>query len=128
MAIPLLVALLVAGPALAQDGPPRRSSQRRPSNDRVLDTSNLHEGRSLTGIESLTVYDDEGTELPLAEVLSGSDTVLVRGCLTCPVFLRVYSEIEALARDYAPKGVRFRYLYGSLAHPENNGYVQPFAL
>jgi hypothetical protein len=31
-------------------------------------------------------------------------------------------------RDYSPKGVRFYYIYKSLAHPETNGYVQPFTL
>jgi len=31
-------------------------------------------------------------------------------------------------RDYAPKGVKFYYIYKALAHPENDGYVQPFTL
>lgn len=31
-------------------------------------------------------------------------------------------------RDYAPKGVLFFYLYKTLAHPEHNGYVNPFTL
>ena len=31
-------------------------------------------------------------------------------------------------RDYAPKGVRFAYLYKALAHPELNGYVNPATL
>ncbi len=31
-------------------------------------------------------------------------------------------------RDYAPKGVRFYYIYKSLAHPETNGYVTPYTL
>ena len=31
-------------------------------------------------------------------------------------------------RDYAPKGVKFYYIYKSLAHPELNGYVQPLTL
>ena len=31
-------------------------------------------------------------------------------------------------RDYAPKGVRFVYLYKALAHPELNGYVNPVTL
>ena len=30
--------------------------------------------------------------------------------------------------DYAPKGVQFYYLYKALAHPEYNGYLQPFTL
>ncbi len=28
-------------------------------------------------------------------------------------------------RDYAPKGVQFHFVYKTLAHPENNGYVNP---
>jgi len=31
-------------------------------------------------------------------------------------------------RDYAPKGVKFFYIYKALAHPETNGYVAPFDL
>ena len=33
-----------------------------------------------------------------------------------------------MARDYAPRGVRFYYIYKALAHPEHDGYVQPFTL
>ena len=36
--------------------------------------------------------------------------------------------MEAVYTDYAPKGVKFYYLYKTLAHPENNGYVQPITL
>ena len=37
------------------------------------------------------------------------------------------SGLEAVNRDYAPKGVKFFYIYKSLAHPELIGnYVQPF--
>ena len=31
-------------------------------------------------------------------------------------------------RDYAPKGVKFYYIYKALAHPETNGYVRPVSL
>ena len=34
--------------------------------------------------------------------------------------------METIQRDYAPKGVKFFYIYKALAHPENSGYVQPF--
>jgi len=30
--------------------------------------------------------------------------------------------------DYAPKGVKFYYMYKALAHPELDGYVNPFTL
>ncbi|MDP6779848.1 MAG: EF-hand domain-containing protein [Candidatus Latescibacteria bacterium] len=36
--------------------------------------------------------------------------------------------METLFADYAPKGVRFYYLYKALAHPELNGYVKPVTL
>jgi hypothetical protein len=39
------------------------------------------------------------------------------------------SGLEAVYRDYAPKGVKFFFIYKSLAHPELVGnYVQPFTL
>jgi hypothetical protein len=39
------------------------------------------------------------------------------------------SGLEAVQRDYGPRGVKFFYLYKSLAHPELAGhYVQPFTL
>lgn len=36
--------------------------------------------------------------------------------------------METVYRDYAPKGVQFYYIYKTLAHPELDGYVQPFTL
>ncbi len=36
--------------------------------------------------------------------------------------------MEALHRDYSPKGVRFFYVYKALAHPELRGYVTPYTL
>ncbi|MFT5366338.1 MAG: hypothetical protein ACI8V2_001285 [Candidatus Latescibacterota bacterium] len=36
--------------------------------------------------------------------------------------------METVYTDYAPKGVKFYYLYKALAHPELNGYVKPFTL
>ena len=36
--------------------------------------------------------------------------------------------METVYRDYAPKGVRFYYLYKALAHPGLNGYVTPLTL
>ncbi len=36
--------------------------------------------------------------------------------------------MEAIAHDYAPKGVKFYYIYKSLAHPESGGYVKPHTL
>ncbi len=36
--------------------------------------------------------------------------------------------METVYRDYAPQGVKFYYIYKSLAHPEINGFVQPITL
>jgi Ca2+-binding EF-hand superfamily protein len=36
--------------------------------------------------------------------------------------------VETLYKDFTPKGVQFRYVYKALAHPELDGYVQPFSL
>lgn len=33
--------------------------------------------------------------------------------------------MEAIARDYSPKGVQFYYIYKALAHPESEQYIQP---
>lgn len=36
--------------------------------------------------------------------------------------------MEALYRDFAPKGVKFYFVYKALAHPELHGYVEPYTL
>lgn len=36
--------------------------------------------------------------------------------------------MEAIYRDYAPKGVQFHFVYKSLAHPEKDGYVNPVTI
>ena len=36
--------------------------------------------------------------------------------------------METVERDFAPKGVKFYYVYKALAHPETNGYITPFSL
>jgi hypothetical protein len=36
--------------------------------------------------------------------------------------------LETVCRDYAPRGVKFYYVYKALAHPETNGYVTPYTL
>ena len=42
--------------------------------------------------------------------------------------MRNVPSLETIQRDYASRGVKFFYIYKSLAHPENNGYVQPLTL
>lgn len=36
--------------------------------------------------------------------------------------------METVYTDYAPKGVQFYYIYKALAHPEMNGYIDPYSL
>jgi hypothetical protein len=38
------------------------------------------------------------------------------------------SRLETVFRDYAPRGVKFFYVYKALAHPEYTGYINPFTL
>ncbi len=43
--------------------------------------------------------------------------------------MKSVSGLEAVYRDYGPKGVKFFFVYKSLAHPEMRGnYIQPFTL
>lgn len=77
----------------------------------------------------LVVYSETGEKKFLPEVVAGKYTVLVSGCLTCPVFHRTYPGVEAVFQDYRKnEQVQFFYLYKSLAHPEYNGYIQPMNL
>ncbi len=42
--------------------------------------------------------------------------------------MRNVSSLEAIFQDYAPRGVKFYYIYKALAHPETNGYITPYTL
>ena len=42
--------------------------------------------------------------------------------------MRKVSGLEAVAKDYAPKGVKVYFVYKALAHPELEGIVTPFTL
>jgi hypothetical protein len=42
--------------------------------------------------------------------------------------MRKVSGLEAVAKDYAAKGVKFYFVYKALAHPELEGIVTPFTL
>jgi len=80
-------------------------------------------------IEDVFVYNGSGTKVKLRNLVGESDlTVFVLGDLTDPGFISSYRVVEAAALDYAPKGIGFFYIYRYLAHPENNGYIQPFKL
>ena len=45
-----------------------------------------------------------------------------------PPFLRNVSGLETIYRDYASKGVQFYFVYKTLAHPENDGYLNLLTL
>ncbi len=79
-------------------------------------------------VADVPIHDAKGEKMQLRTVFQQDYTVLVFGCLTCPVFLRSYPGVEAVARDYADRGVQFYYVYKTLAHPENHGYVDPLTL
>ncbi|MEI6891850.1 MAG: right-handed parallel beta-helix repeat-containing protein [Pontiella sp.] len=69
------------------------------------------------------------SKLKLHELASDSVyTVFVLGDLTDKEFIKSYRHIEAAARDFYPKGIRFYYIYRHLKYPENNGYIRPFLL
>ena len=79
-------------------------------------------------LPDVTVYAADGSPFKTAD-LRGHYTVLTFGCLTCPPSMWNISGLEAVNRDYYPKGVRFYFIFKSLAHPELAGnYVQPFTL
>lgn len=74
----------------------------------------------------VTVFNADGTPFRTAD-LKGQYTVLTFGCMTCPPSMWNIAGLEAVHRDYAPLGVKFYFIYKSLAHPElAGGYVQPF--
>ena len=76
----------------------------------------------------VTVYSADGTPFDTAD-LRGHFTVLTFGCMTCPPSMWNIAGLEAVQRDYGPKGVKFYFIYKSLAHPELAGnYVQPFTM
>ncbi|MDF7808707.1 hypothetical protein P4E94_14760 [Pontiellaceae bacterium B12219] len=74
------------------------------------------------------VYNSaDHTKLKLRSTVARADyTVFVFGDLTDNSFIEQYRTIEAAARDYYPKGIRFYYIYRNLKHPENNGYIKAF--
>lgn len=77
-------------------------------------------------LPDVSVLNADGTPFRTAD-LKGHYTVLTFGCMTCPPSMWNIAGLEAVHRDYAPLGVRFYFIYKSLAHPELAGaYVQPF--
>jgi len=90
-----------------------------------LNATGLEIGSSLP--DFLEVYSSKGNKIKVTDLFKNKPTVIVSGCLTCPVFLRTYPGVEAVYQDYKGK-VDFYYLYKTLAHPENHGYIQPITI
>ena len=78
--------------------------------------------------ETLKVYTPERQLVQTKSLLTKKYTVIVSGCLTCPAYRNSYPEIEAVARDFAGDDVDFYFMYQTLAHPENWGFVQPTSI
>ena len=97
----------------------------REATEKRFEATGLQIGSKLP--DTLEVYRANGDKMMLADLFRIKPTVIISGCLTCPIFLRTYPEIEAIYRDYEDK-VNFYFLYKTLAHPENHGYVQPFII
>lgn len=77
-------------------------------------------------LPDVSVLNSDGTPFRTTD-LKGYYAVLTFGCMTCPPSMWNIAGLEAVHRDYAPKGVKFYFIYKSLAHPElAGGYVQPF--
>ncbi|WP_146395471.1 hypothetical protein [Planctomycetes bacterium CA13] len=76
----------------------------------------------------LKVYNVDQELVPVNSIFQSKYTVIVGGCLTCPEYRNSYPEIEAVARDFKDRGVDFYFLYQSLTHPENWGFVQPSSI
>lgn len=79
-------------------------------------------------LPDVVIYAADGSPFKTAS-LRGHYTVLTFGCLTCPPSMWSIAGLEAVHRDYSPKGVKFFFIYKALAHPELAGnIVQPFTL
>lgn len=76
----------------------------------------------------LQLYDTNRELVAAKSIFAAEYTVVVGGCLTCPEYRNSYPEIEAVAADYGDRGVQFYFLYQSLTHPENWGFVQPTSI
>jgi|TARA_B110000483_G_scaffold135362_1_gene161956 hypothetical protein len=88
--------------------------------------SNMAVGNNLP--EGVVLYDTNLEVVPIDSIFDAPYTVLVSGCLTCGQFRINYQSVEAVYQDYKNKGVNFYYIYQTLAHPENHGYVQAYSM
>ncbi|MDG2054430.1 MAG: hypothetical protein P8J86_06970 [Phycisphaerales bacterium] len=111
--------------------PPRREQRSRRNQGQDPLKGRISVGSKIADFDDLVVYQPDGSPTTLAKLVpKDGRIVLITGCLTCPKFLMSHRDIEAIAHDYKSTGhpVSFVYLYKSLAHPENGGWIQPFTL
>ncbi len=110
---------------------PRREQRSRRNQGQDPLAGRISTGSKIADFDDLVVYQPDGSPTTLAKLIpKDGRLVLVTGCLTCPKFLISHRDIEAIAHDYQSTGhpVSFVYLYKSLAHPENDRWIQPFTI
>ena len=78
--------------------------------------------------DDMQFYDVNRELVPATSVFNAPYTVVVSGCLTCGQYRTTYPDVEALYRDYKDKGVDFYFIYQTLMHPENHGYVMAYSM
>ena len=78
-----------------------------------LCAGDIHPGAT---IPDFTVYDSDGKALPSAD-LRGSVTVVGFISTQCPVSNGYNDRMSALFRDYASKGVKFRFINSNVNEP-----------
>ncbi|MDF7806728.1 DUF1566 domain-containing protein [Pontiellaceae bacterium B12219] len=108
-----------------------RGDQRTRARDKVRPRDTEFKAQFPEGAElpdTLQLYNTDGELVAANSIFDAPYTVIVSGCLTCPEYRNSYPEIEAVAADYRSKGVQFYFLYQSLTHPENWGFVQPTSI
>lgn len=91
--------------------------------------SDLHNpvGKPNVPLPNITISDEKGRAFPLSS-LKGGHTVLIFGCATSPLLEANKAELEALYRDYQSKGVKFYFVYKTLANPGLGGFVSPYMM
>lgn len=93
--------------------------------DRTSDTE--AEKKPARNLPDVHVYNESNLKVKLTSLVAANPfTILALGDLTDPNFIEHFQNIECNAKDYTGQGVGFFYIYRSLQHPENNGYIRAF--
>lgn len=101
-----------------------------PSEVQYPDRMSFYErvARGSTLPEAMQFYNVDRELVPAASIFEAPYTVIASGCLTCGQYRTTYQDVEALYRDYEDKGVDFYFIYQTLMHPENHGYVMAYTM